>query len=96
LNVGGRPVPVSERLNPRIVIDGIEKRLRLYSGNKSFDQYFGTMRPKKVPGINIEKYNTENFYNILQVEEMVKDLRNERREYMEQFENLDSKIKEAV
>jgi len=34
---------VSERSNSRIVIDGIEKRQRLYSGNKSFDQYFGTM-----------------------------------------------------
>ena len=34
---------MSERSNPRIVIDGIEKRQRLYSGNKSFDQYFGTM-----------------------------------------------------
>ena len=34
---------MSERSNPRIVIDGIETRQRLYSGNKSFDQYFGTM-----------------------------------------------------
>ncbi|MFX0168231.1 MAG: hypothetical protein ACFE89_02640 [Candidatus Hodarchaeota archaeon] len=34
---------MSERPNTRIVLDGVEKRQRLYTGHKSFDQYFGIM-----------------------------------------------------
>jgi phosphoenolpyruvate carboxykinase (ATP) len=60
------------------------------------DRHFGTMRPKQVPGMDIEKYNPENFYDVLQVEEMVKKLRDERKAYMEKFENLDPKIKKAI
>jgi len=58
--------------------------------------YFGTMRPKKVPGMDIGKYDPEKFYSALEMEKMVKNLRNERRDYIEQFESLDPKIKEAV
>lgn len=60
------------------------------------DQYFGTMRPKKVPDMDIRKYDPEKFYSDLEIKEMVKNLRDERREYIEKFENLDTKIKEAV
>jgi hypothetical protein len=34
---------VSERTDSSIVLEGIEKRQRLFTGNKSFDQYFGIM-----------------------------------------------------
>lgn len=34
---------MSERTDPSIVLEGIEKRQRLFTGNKSFDQYFGIM-----------------------------------------------------
>lgn len=34
---------MSDRLDSRIVLDGIEERKRLFSGNKSFDQFFGIM-----------------------------------------------------
>ena len=34
---------MSERPDPSIVLEGIEKRHRLYTGNKSFDQFFGIM-----------------------------------------------------
>ncbi len=34
---------MSERQKSRIVLEGIEKRQRLYTGNTSFDQYFGLM-----------------------------------------------------
>ena len=34
---------MSERTDSSIVLEGIEKRQRLFTGNKSFDQYFGIM-----------------------------------------------------
>jgi hypothetical protein len=34
---------VNERTDPSIVLEGIEKRQRLFTGNKSFDQFFGIM-----------------------------------------------------
>ncbi len=34
---------MSEGTDPRIFLEGIEKRQRLFTGNKSFDQYFGIM-----------------------------------------------------
>jgi phosphoenolpyruvate carboxykinase (ATP) len=60
------------------------------------DQYFGTMRPKKVQGMDIRKYDPEKFYSDLEIKQMVRDLKKERREYIEKFKNLDVKIKKAV
>jgi phosphoenolpyruvate carboxykinase (ATP) len=60
------------------------------------DPYFGTMVLKKIPGMGIRKYNPRIFYSDVEIKEMVEDLRNERREYLSQFEGLDPKIKEAV
>jgi len=60
------------------------------------DGYFKTKIPKKVPGMDIGNYNPRNFYSDLEIEEMVKDLKSERREYLLQFENLDPKIKKSV
>jgi hypothetical protein len=34
---------MNEGPDSRIILDGIEDRYRLYTGNKSFDQYFGVM-----------------------------------------------------
>jgi phosphoenolpyruvate carboxykinase (ATP) len=60
------------------------------------DGCFKTKIPKRVPGMDIGNYNPRNFYSDLEIEEMVKDLKNERREYLLQFENLDPKIKKSV
>ncbi|MFX1491033.1 MAG: hypothetical protein ACFFBU_02125 [Promethearchaeota archaeon] len=34
---------MNERSDPQIILEGSEKRQRLFTGNKSFDQYFGIM-----------------------------------------------------
>jgi phosphoenolpyruvate carboxykinase (ATP) len=60
------------------------------------DPNFETLIPRKLPGMDIGKYNPKKFYSDLEIEKMVRDLKNERREYISQFESLDPKIKETV
>jgi phosphoenolpyruvate carboxykinase (ATP) len=60
------------------------------------DPWFGTLGPKKIPGMNIKKYDPLKFYDQSEIEKMVAHLRTERREYLEQFPTLDPAIKEMV
>jgi len=60
------------------------------------DPWFGTLGPKKIPGMNIKKYDPLKFYDQSEIEKMVAQLRTERREYLEQFPTLDPAIKEMV
>jgi phosphoenolpyruvate carboxykinase (ATP) len=60
------------------------------------DPYFGVLVPNRVQGMDMGRYNPRDFYADHEIEEMVKGLKNERREYLSQFEGLDPKIKEAV
>jgi len=58
--------------------------------------YLETLMPRKVPGMDIGKYDPKSLYSEPEMEKMVKDLRSERKDYLSQFERLDPKIKEAV
>jgi phosphoenolpyruvate carboxykinase (ATP) len=60
------------------------------------DPLFGTLRPRKVPGFDIKKYDPAKFYSASEIEEMVANLSRERKEYLERFPSLDPSIKTVV
>lgn len=60
------------------------------------DPWFGTHVPKKVRGMDIEKYDPAGMYGASEIEAMVTQLRRERREYLEGFPSLDPSIKKVV
>ncbi|NVM52354.1 MAG: phosphoenolpyruvate carboxykinase [Candidatus Helarchaeota archaeon] len=59
------------------------------------EPFFGTMIPRKVEGVDMTKYNPAKFYSPKKLKELVESLKEERREYLAQFKNLDDKIKFA-
>ncbi|MHA1649495.1 MAG: phosphoenolpyruvate carboxykinase [Candidatus Helarchaeota archaeon] len=59
------------------------------------EPYFGTMIPKKVEGVDMSKYNPAKFYSPKKLKELVESLKEERRQYLAKFKNLDDKIKYA-
>ncbi len=60
------------------------------------DRNFGIEIPRAVPGMDIETYDSRKFYSTIEIENMVKNLKKERREYMMRFENLNPQIKQSV
>jgi phosphoenolpyruvate carboxykinase (ATP) len=59
------------------------------------EPYFGTIVPKKVEGVDMNKYNPATYYSAKEIEELVEKLKNERRKYLAQYKSLDEKIKIA-
>jgi len=60
------------------------------------DRHFGIEVPRAVPGMDIETYDSRKFYSTMEIENMVKDLKKERKEYMVRFKNLNPKIRQSV
>ncbi len=60
------------------------------------DPWFNTSIPKKVPGMDIKKYDRTKFYEKPEIERLVAELRAERREHLEKFPALDPSIKGVV
>ncbi|MHA1263403.1 MAG: hypothetical protein ACTSSA_15250 [Candidatus Freyarchaeota archaeon] len=59
------------------------------------EPYFGTLVPKKVEGVDISRFKLEKWYSIEQIEEMVQQLKKERREWLNKFPELYPEIKNA-
>ena len=60
------------------------------------DPIWGTETPRKVEGVNIERFSPEKFYTPEQIKAYVEKLKKERIEYIKSFPNLDKKIVSAV
>ncbi|WXG44854.1 MAG: phosphoenolpyruvate carboxykinase [Promethearchaeati archaeon SRVP18_Atabeyarchaeia-1] len=60
------------------------------------DPHFNTKIPKKVPGVDMNKFDLKNFYSSQQVDEYVKALRAERLQYIKQFKGLNPAIVKAL
>ncbi len=56
---------------------------------------FGTLVPKEVEGVDLDKFNPLSYYSESEVEEMAEKLKRERREYIEQFSGLHPDIVKA-
>jgi len=59
------------------------------------EPYFGTLVPKEVEGVDMEKFKLERWYSIEQIEEMVQQLKKERKEWLNSFPELYEEIKTA-
>ncbi|MHA1784213.1 MAG: phosphoenolpyruvate carboxykinase [Candidatus Helarchaeota archaeon] len=57
---------------------------------------FGTMIPTKVEGMDISKYDPKRYYTKEQYDRYVRDLKRERKQYLDKFENLNPAIKNAL
>ncbi len=53
---------------------------------------FGYMVPKEVPDIDIAKFDPGNYYSDSEIYSIVRELKQERREYMARFDRLDENI----
>lgn len=60
------------------------------------EPHFGTKVPKKVEGIDMNKFNLTNFYTQPQIDDLVRILRNERVEYIKQFKGLNPAIGKSL
>lgn len=54
-----------------------------------FDENVGYDIPKKIDGVNLEKFNPYKIYDEVHFKRIMKDLRNEREGYLKKFEELD-------
>nr|MDO8079530.1 phosphoenolpyruvate carboxykinase [Candidatus Freyarchaeota archaeon] len=59
------------------------------------EPHFGTLVPKEVEGVDMDKFKLEKYYSIEQVEEMVQQLKKERKEWLNSFPELYEEIKKA-
>lgn len=60
------------------------------------DNYWNVMIPKKVEGMDISRFKLTRFYPEAKVEELVRQLRLERIEYIQKFKGLNPAIGKAV
>ncbi len=56
------------------------------------DRFWKVLTPQKVPGMDIGKYDPENYYPEREIQAMVDALRKERRAYLGSFQGLDPTI----
>jgi phosphoenolpyruvate carboxykinase (ATP) len=60
------------------------------------EPFFSAKMPKRVEGINIERFRLSNFYSDGQVEDLIKKLKRERRAWFERFPDLESEVATAL
>lgn len=59
------------------------------------DPYFNTLMPKRVAGVNLERFNLKRFYKQEQIDMYVNKLKAERRDYLKKFTTLRPEILNA-
>ena len=59
------------------------------------EPYFHTQVPKRVDGLDLEKFNLVNYYTQAQIEEYVANLRQERRAWLARFPGLREEVVNA-
>lgn len=60
------------------------------------DEFWGYEVPVHIPGVDLERFNLSNFYPEEQIQKISENLKQERLEWLSQFEHLDSDIINAV
>jgi len=60
------------------------------------DSFWGYEVPVDIPGVDMERFDLDNYYSEEQLNEMSKDLKEERLEWLSQFKGLDSDIINAL
>jgi len=81
-------IPIKEMAS---IIRGIARDSIIWES----EPYFGTMIPKKVEGVDMTKYNPAKFYSPKMLKELVEGLKEERKQYLTIFKNLDVNLKDA-
>jgi len=56
------------------------------------EPYFGTLVPEHVDGMEINKYDPKKYYSDKEIEKMVSDLKQERRDFIKKMVGLNPKI----
>ncbi|HDS30421.1 MAG TPA: phosphoenolpyruvate carboxykinase (ATP), partial [Firmicutes bacterium] len=56
---------------------------------------FGYTVPKEIPDVDMSRFDPQKFYTDDEIETIVKELKQERREYMARFDNLDTNISQV-
>lgn len=59
------------------------------------EPYFGTLLPEAVEGVDMDRFKLEKWYSIEQIEDMVQQLKKERKEWLNSFPELSEEIKKA-
>jgi len=57
---------------------------------------FGYLVPKEIPGVDMTRFDPRNFYSEEEIAKYAEELKEERREYMKQFDHADGSIIHSV
>jgi len=60
------------------------------------DSFWGYEVPLEIPGIDLSRFKLDRYYSEEQIQEMSKDLKQERLEWLSQFKRLDKDIFNAI
>jgi len=60
------------------------------------DEFWGYEVPVEIPGVDLNRFNLSSFYTEEQIQELSKDLKQERLEWLSQFPRLDKDIINAI
>ena len=60
------------------------------------DEFWGYEVPVHIPGVNLSRFDLSNYYTEEQIEELSRELHQERLEWLSQFEHLDRDIINAL
>ncbi|MFC1898725.1 phosphoenolpyruvate carboxykinase [Chloroflexota bacterium] len=60
------------------------------------DKFWGYKVPVDIPGVNLERFNLSNFYNDDQIQEISRNLKQERLGWLSKFHNLNQDVINAI
>ena len=60
------------------------------------DEFWGYEVPVQIPGIDLNRFDLDNYYSKEQIQEISEDLKQERLEWLSQFKRLDKDIIKAI
>ena len=60
------------------------------------DEFWGYEVPVHIPGVDLGRFDLTNYYTEEEIEELSKDLKEERLEWLSQFEHLNRDIVNAL
>jgi phosphoenolpyruvate carboxykinase (ATP) len=60
------------------------------------DKFWGYEVPVQIPGIDLNRFDLDNYYSKEQIKKLSEDLKQERLEWLSQFKRLDKDILKAI
>jgi len=77
-------------------LDTLSIMKSIFKGNITWqkDSYWKSETPLKVEGLNLEKYNPNNFYSAPEIQKLVSGIRREQQKYLRSLSNLPPTIKD--